>query len=53
MLIVAKKMAKISLTVPEEVLEEFKKYCEIERRSVSAQVSLLMEKAVKESKEDG
>jgi len=43
------KMARTSITVPQELLEDFRKYCDKKRRSVSAQVALLMEKALQAS----
>lgn len=42
------KMVRISATIPENVLEKFKKFSEKQRRSVSAQITLLMEKAMEE-----
>lgn len=45
------KMARTSITVPIELLEDFRKYCDKKRRSVSAQVALLMEKALQASEE--
>ncbi|NDJ21235.1 ribbon-helix-helix protein, CopG family [Nostoc sp. B(2019)] len=41
-------MARTSITVPEQLLEEFKQYCDKQRRSVSAQIALLMEEALKQ-----
>ncbi|MEM9116936.1 MAG: CopG family transcriptional regulator [Cyanobacteria bacterium P01_F01_bin.56] len=40
-------MARTSITVPETLLEQFKQYCEKQRRSVSAQVTYMMEEAIK------
>lgn len=46
------KMARTSITIPEQVLEDFKKYCDGQRRSVSAQITLLIEEMLRESKEN-
>jgi hypothetical protein len=45
------KMARTSITIPEKLLEDFKKYCDKQRRSVSAQVALLMEEALQQTNE--
>ncbi len=45
-------MARTSITVPEDLLEQFKAYCEKEKRSVSAQLQLLIEKLLQEVKND-
>jgi len=45
------KMTRLSITVPESIAEQFRHYCEEQRRSVSAQVTLLMEKLIKETEE--
>ncbi|WP_186375913.1 ribbon-helix-helix domain-containing protein [Hyella patelloides] len=42
------KMTRINITIPEGLLEEFKKYCEIECRPVSAQIQYLIKQALKE-----
>ncbi len=42
------KMVRISATIPQTVLNQFKEYCREERRSVSAQITILMEKALSE-----
>jgi len=42
------KMARTSITIPESLLEQFKEYCDKQRRSVSSQIALLMEKAIQE-----
>lgn len=42
------KMVRISATIPQTVLDQFKQYCREERRSVSAQITILMEKALSE-----
>ncbi len=41
-------MTRINITVPEKLLEKFKKYCEIECRPVSAQLQYMMKQALKE-----
>ena len=40
------KMTRISATIPEPVAEQFKELCKKQRRSVSAQITLLMEQAI-------
>lgn len=45
------KMARTSITIPEKLLEDFKKYCDKQRRSVSAQITLLMEELLQQTKE--
>lgn len=45
------EMARTSITVPEKLLEDFKKYCDKQRRSVSAQVALLMEETLQQTNE--
>ena len=42
------KMTRISATIPEPVAEQFKDLCKKQRRSVSAQITLLMEQALRE-----
>jgi predicted RNase H-like HicB family nuclease len=42
------KMTRISATIPEPVVERFKEFCKKQRRSVSAQITLLMEQAMQE-----
>jgi len=42
------KMTRISATIPESVVERFKVFCKKQRRSVSAQITLLMEQAMQE-----
>ncbi len=42
------KMTRISATIPEGVAEQFKELCKKQRRSVSAQITLLMEQALRE-----
>jgi metal-responsive CopG/Arc/MetJ family transcriptional regulator len=38
------KMVRTSVTVPESLIEKFREYCKKNRRSVSAQITLLIEK---------
>jgi len=42
------KMVRISATIPEDIVAKFKEYCKEERRSMSAQITFLMEKALEE-----
>lgn len=42
------KMKRINITVPEKLLEKFKKYCEIECRPVSSQLQYMMKEALKQ-----
>lgn len=44
---------RISVLVPPELKQEFEALCKVERRSMSAQVVILIEQAVKEAKEQG
>jgi hypothetical protein len=44
---------RISVLVPPELKAEFEALCKTERRSMSAQVVILIEQAVKEAKEQG
>jgi len=46
----AEKMARTSITIPEELLEEFKQYCDEQRRSVSAQIAFMIEEALRGQK---
>lgn len=48
-----KKMARTSITIPEDDLEWFKDYCQQQRRSVSAQVQYWIESAKAKSKGKG
>lgn len=41
-------MTRLTATIPEEVADEFRKYCERQRRSMSAQITLLIEQAMEE-----
>lgn len=41
-------MVRTSITIPESLLEEFRLYCEKQRRSVSSQIALLMEEKLEE-----
>lgn len=43
------KMVRTSVTIPESVIEQFKILCKEKRRSVSAQITLLMEQELKQS----
>lgn len=45
-------MTRTSITVPEELLESFKKYCGKQHRSVSAQIALLIEEALQQSSQE-
>jgi metal-responsive CopG/Arc/MetJ family transcriptional regulator len=45
------KMKRINITVPEDLLEEFKKYCENQCRPLSSQLQYMMKEALKESKQ--
>lgn len=45
-------MIRISATIPESVAESFKELCKTERRSVSAQITLLMEQALRYQQAD-
>ena len=46
------KMKRINITVPEDLLEEFKKYCENQCRPLSSQLQYMMKQALAESKEE-
>lgn len=41
------KMVRTSVTIPKSVMEKFKAHCKGKRRSVSAQITLLMEQELK------
>lgn len=45
-------MTRISATIPEPVAERFKEFCKKQRRSVSAQITLLMEQAMQETEKN-
>ena len=45
------KMVRISITIPESVANALREYCEKERRSVSAQLTLLAEKLLADQNE--
>lgn len=45
-------MSRTSITVPESLLEWFQGYCEKQKRSVSAQISFMIEE-LKEEKSSG
>ncbi len=44
------KMSRTSVTIPESLFEWFKEYCNKQKRSVSAQISFMIEQ-LKESEE--
>ena len=44
------KMKRLTITVPEKLLEEFKVYCEKEFRPVSTQLQYMMKKALEKEK---
>ena len=46
------KMKRINITVPEDLLEEFKKYCETQCRPVSSQIQFMMRQVLKESQKE-
>lgn len=47
------KMVRTSVTIPESVMKKFRDYCNKQRRSVSAQMTLLIEKELEsQEKED-
>lgn len=46
------KMVRTSVTIPESVIEKFKIYCRDKRRSVSAQITFLIEQELEQQKED-
>lgn len=46
------KMVRTSVTIPESVMEKFKIYCKEKRRSVSAQITLLMEQELEHENKD-
>ena len=46
------KMVRTSVTIPESIIEKFKVYCKGKRRSVSAQITLLIEQELKNEKKD-
>ena len=43
------KMTRISATVPSDLMEEFKRYCAKQHRSVSAQIAYLIEQTLQEA----
>lgn len=45
------KMKRINITVPEDLLAEFKKYCENQCRPLSSQLQYMMIQALKEKQE--
>ena len=44
---------RLSVLIPSDLKQDFEALCKIERRSMSAQVVLLIEQAVNEAKEQG
>ncbi len=48
-----KKTERLSLVIDSDLKKDFEKLCKVERRSMSAQVVVLIEKAVNEAKEQG
>uniref|UniRef100_A0A832M4J1 CopG-like ribbon-helix-helix domain-containing protein n=1 Tax=Oscillatoriales cyanobacterium SpSt-402 TaxID=2282168 RepID=A0A832M4J1_9CYAN len=44
---------RLSVLIPSELKQEFEALCKVERRSMSAQVVLLIEEAVKRAQEQG
>lgn len=42
------KMTRINITVPEDLLEDFKQYCEKQFRPLSAQLQFMMKQALEE-----
>ena len=45
-------MKRVNITVPEDLLAEFKKYCEEECRPLSSQLQFMMRQALKERQEE-
>ncbi|NJL52538.1 MAG: CopG family transcriptional regulator [Hydrococcus sp. SU_1_0] len=41
-------MVRTSVTIPESVMKKFRDYCNKQRRSLSAQITLLIEKELEE-----
>lgn len=46
-------MSRTSITVPESLLEWFQSYCERQKRSVSAQISFMIEELKEEKQSSG
>ena len=42
------QMIRINITVPQGLLAKFKQYCQMECRSVSAQIQYMMKEALKQ-----
>jgi|GEM_PF-3319086 len=42
------KMTRINITVPEDLLEDFRQYCEKQFRPLSAQLQFMMKKTLEE-----
>lgn len=53
LLMADKKTERLSLVIDSDLKKDFEKLCKVERRSMSAQVVVLIEKAVNEAKEQG
>ncbi|MEP0884641.1 hypothetical protein NDI49_24130 [Trichocoleus sp. ST-U3] len=47
------KTERLSVIMPSDLKQDFEKLCKLERRSMSAQVVLLVEQAVREAKGKG
>lgn len=45
------KMTRINITVPEDLLEQFKVYCEDQVRPLSAQIQFMMKQAIAHSED--
>jgi len=43
------KMTRINITVPEDLLEDFRKYCDEQVRPLSAQLQFMMKKTLQEN----
>lgn len=46
------KMTRVTITVPENLLEQFKQYCERQYRPFSTQIQFMMSEAMKEESKD-
>jgi metal-responsive CopG/Arc/MetJ family transcriptional regulator len=49
---VSEKMSRTSVTVPESLLQWFQSYCRKQKRSVSAQISFMIEQLKESEKPD-
>jgi hypothetical protein len=47
------KQERLSLVIDSDLKKDFEKLCKVERRSMSAQVVILIEQAVNEAKQQG